>query len=140
MDGGSAPVGEGPEGVGARVASALQRRGLSQAQFAAMLDVKPSVLSEWIRGRTRMNVASAVRVAQALGLTLDELILGASPPEAEALTPEERLLVEMARAAGGAHAVILRLFSQATHNGGWQPAGPTTGGRAPGGDRGPEGR
>lgn len=53
---------------------ALQERGLTDCAFAERIGVEPSVFSMWMNQRARPACATIYRMAQALGLGLDDLV------------------------------------------------------------------
>ena len=53
--------------------------GLSQAKLAALTGVSPRTLQNWEYGMRTFDFASAARLADALGVSLDELA-GRAPP------------------------------------------------------------
>jgi quercetin dioxygenase-like cupin family protein/ribosome-binding protein aMBF1 (putative translation factor) len=61
------------DGVGARLRTERQRRGLSLRQFARDLGVSASFLSQLELGRSQASVATLYSICSALGLSIDEL-------------------------------------------------------------------
>jgi transcriptional regulator with XRE-family HTH domain len=66
---------------------ALDKAGLSQADLARHLTLAPSAVSRMLRGERQMKLSEAVKVAQFLGVTQEEVLAHASdesaPPPAE---------------------------------------------------------
>ena len=60
--------------IGAAIIENRQAAGLSQKQLAAKAGVSHAAVSYWENGVNVPNVADCWRVADALGLTVDELI------------------------------------------------------------------
>jgi transcriptional regulator with XRE-family HTH domain len=50
-------------------------RGLSQADLASAVDVTPATVSHWETGHTRPRPATLHTIADALGITVDEIAL-----------------------------------------------------------------
>ena len=60
----------------------LQReRGMTQCEFAQALDIPPSTLQS-VAPRGEASADTLIRIANAAGPTLDELVFGAPPPSA----------------------------------------------------------
>jgi putative transcriptional regulator len=51
-----------------------ERRGLTQAQLAAQLDVHRVTIATWETGRYRPSVDMLLRLAKALGVTVTDLL------------------------------------------------------------------
>jgi len=64
--------------VGGRILSSRLRRGLSQGTVSRLAGIHPSYLSRIETGKVHPTVRTAVRIATALQISLDEL-LGPSP-------------------------------------------------------------
>jgi transcriptional regulator with XRE-family HTH domain len=79
----AAPVVEGVSDasrLGAALAAVRTQRGLSQAEFSRLAGVSPSAISQAERGHRGLSVATLVRLANALGIPLDELVVGGGQP------------------------------------------------------------
>jgi transcriptional regulator with XRE-family HTH domain len=72
-----------PASVNSRVAASLRAlrraRELSQHDLAALAGVTPSAISQAERGERGLSLATVVRLSQALGLTVDDLLRGEDP-------------------------------------------------------------
>ncbi|MSO47952.1 MAG: XRE family transcriptional regulator [Thermoleophilia bacterium] len=66
--------------LGLAISKMRLKRGLSQAQIGGLAGVSPSAISQAERGLRGLSVSTLVRLATALGVTLDELIVGHSEP------------------------------------------------------------
>lgn len=83
------------QALGARVAEVRRAHGLSQEQLAERLLVSRQTISNWERGKTLVDVESLARMADALGLTLAELL-------GEKTVDEARRACDASRGALGA--------------------------------------
>lgn len=77
------------------------RKGLgwSQETLASRAGMTRGSIGNYVNGRTIPNVVDAWRLADALGVTLDELVGRAPLPGGEG-TPRQRSLADYARTAG----------------------------------------
>jgi len=66
--------------LGAALAAVRAQRGLSQSQISRMAGVSPSAISQAERGQRGLSVATLMRLATALGVSLDALVVGQSEP------------------------------------------------------------
>lgn len=62
-----------------RLRTEMDRRGLSQLALSKAADVRQSAISAYLAGSGEPSVAALSRIAQALGVTMDELYTGLSP-------------------------------------------------------------
>lgn len=62
--------------VGASIAIARRRRGLSQRDLAGAVQAQPGQISDWERGRFLPALGPLVRIARTLGVSLDYLVTG----------------------------------------------------------------
>jgi DNA-binding transcriptional regulator YiaG len=67
-------------GMGRRIAKARTALNMSQSQLAKMLGIERSRLSKWECGLHAPLLKQLVALAQALSLSLDDLITGAGLP------------------------------------------------------------
>ncbi|HEY7623147.1 MAG TPA: XRE family transcriptional regulator [Solirubrobacteraceae bacterium] len=74
------------DGVGQRLRSERERRGLSLRELARRLAISPSALSQIETGRSRPSVGTLYAIVTELGISLDELF--GSPRAAAAAAPE----------------------------------------------------
>jgi len=77
-------------GIGLRIRSLRERRGLSQLQLAALAGIRPEAISMTELGKTVPRIQTLTSVARALGVALTE-ILGSNP---EGQEQELRAVVE----------------------------------------------
>ena len=73
----------------------MSERGLSQAQLCKMTGIATSAMSHYVRGETDPSFTKAIQIAQALGVSIDELV-GSEVSSAE-VSSEERNLLESFR-------------------------------------------
>ena len=66
--------------LGRRVAARRIERGFSQAALSRRTGINPSYLSRIETGKVHPTVRTALRIAEALGLSIEDLV-GPSPPE-----------------------------------------------------------
>jgi transcriptional regulator with XRE-family HTH domain len=71
------------DGVGQRLRSERERRGLSLRELARRLEISPSALSQIETGRSRPSVGTLYAIVSELDMSLDELF-GAQRPAASA--------------------------------------------------------
>lgn len=67
----------------------LKREGESDAAFARRLGLQPQHLSNYRSGRHGLSLRTAIRVAQAMDLSLDWLLLGRGEPFRESADADE---------------------------------------------------
>jgi transcriptional regulator with XRE-family HTH domain len=66
---------------GVRVTQLRERQQLSMTQLAALLGIDYMQVSRYEKGQTLPSLDTAARLAQALKVSLDELVTGSEPPE-----------------------------------------------------------
>lgn len=90
--------------VGERIRAAIRRAGISQKELADRIGTTPAQISKWVHGARVPDRGSLRRIAEALPVTIDELVgvlEGQDPPfpawaefletdEGRTLTPQER--------------------------------------------------
>ncbi|HVR99868.1 MAG TPA: helix-turn-helix transcriptional regulator [Thermoanaerobaculia bacterium] len=93
--------------LGRRITEARSRQGISQRDLAASLGLCRSRLGKWECGSHTPPLGALVAIAEALDVSLDELVRGRMPegPRAGALTPVQR------EALGGALHMLSRVLS-----------------------------
>lgn len=62
--------------IGHRIREIRKAKRLSQATLAEISDVEPSYISHIERGATKASLITLIRIANALEVTLDELVYG----------------------------------------------------------------
>lgn len=114
--------------LGQRIIETRSRQGISQRDLAASLGISRSRLGKWECGSHAPPLCALVAIAEALEVTLDELVRGRIPagPRAGTLTPVQR------DALGGALHMLSRVLSADSEG----PSRPIRQRSAPGEDRG----
>src|SRR5271157_2769128 len=82
----------------------MNGKGLNGQKLARLSQVSDSEISRILQGKSRPGLDNALRLAQALGVTLDYLAndkLDSEPPEpADSLSPEERKILGIVQKIG----------------------------------------
>lgn len=81
------------ETLGRRIAALRRERELKQDELAAMLDISPQAVSKWENDQTCPDITALPKLAEILGVTVDELLTGKaedSSPAVRMLPPSER--------------------------------------------------
>lgn len=81
------------ETLGKRIAHLRRQCELKQDELAAMVDVSPQAVSKWENDQTCPDITALPRLAEILGVTVDELLTGKekeSEPAVRLLPPAER--------------------------------------------------
>ena len=79
--------------LGKRIAALRRQKGLKQEDLANELDVSPQAVSKWENDQTCPDISLLPRLAQLLGVSVDELLSGKKenlPQTVQILPPEER--------------------------------------------------
>ena len=104
--------------TGQFIAALRKEKGLTQQQLADQLNLSNKTISKWESGNGSPDLANLSPLADALGVTADELLRGermAREPEAQGLTSaqkKERAII----AAGACLGAILGILA---YNHGW---------------------
>lgn len=81
--------------LGDRLKSLRIDAGLTQEQLAQRIGVKKQNISRYENGRVEPNIRTAKRIAEALGVTLEDIASSVSSVASLSLTPDEiQLLVD----------------------------------------------
>jgi transcriptional regulator with XRE-family HTH domain len=86
------PLDRGKETIGQRVARIRKERGLSQAQFADRIGIIQALVSAYELGKLRLTAEMAIRFADVLGITTDELLRGKKKSAAPKRQPSLKLI------------------------------------------------
>lgn len=81
------------ETLGRRIAALRREHELKQDELAAMLDVSPQAVSKWENDQTCPDITALPKLAEILGVTVDELLSGKkeeAQPAVQILPPAER--------------------------------------------------
>lgn len=62
-----------------RIFDLLSQKGKNQTDIARLLNVRPTTVSEWRKGKYTPSVANCVALADYFGVSLDYLITGREP-------------------------------------------------------------
>lgn len=115
--------------LGKRISELRKQRKLSQSQLAELANVTDSYISHIETGRKKASLESLVKIAAALDVTLDRILLGNQPndlknylPELESLmescTPYERAVIyDMVKSVRESLTKNKGLISQSDHSG-----------------------
>lgn len=76
--------------IGKRIAALRREKELKQDELAEMLNVSPQAVSKWENDQTCPDISLLPRLAEILGVTVDELLTGKKEMQpAVTLVPEE---------------------------------------------------
>jgi transcriptional regulator with XRE-family HTH domain len=70
-----------PELIGERMRARMAELGMSQTELAAKLKVTPATLHHWLYAGHRFSEQTAMRLSEALGMPLGELVFGSKLSE-----------------------------------------------------------
>lgn len=77
--------------LGKRIAELRREKGLKQDGLAQLLEVSPQAVSKWENDQTCPDISLLPKLAQILGVSVDELLSGKQETQPAAiLVPEER--------------------------------------------------
>lgn len=62
--------------IGHQIATLRGKKGMRQAELAALLNISPSTVGMYEQGRRSPSLSMVVRMAQAFGVTVDYLLTG----------------------------------------------------------------
>lgn len=74
--------------IGRQIRAARLHRKMTQAQLAEAADLSVPYISHVERGKKRISLDALLRISQALGVTVDQLLSGTQPQDKEAYLPE----------------------------------------------------
>lgn len=80
--------------IGSRIAENRRRIGMTQEELAAKLAVSAQAVSKWENDITCPDVMTLPKLAELLGITVDELLSGKKQPQTLVLADEERKNVD----------------------------------------------
>ncbi len=93
----SGPQDTASETMGQRLARLRKERGWTQVELAERVGMVQTVLSDYERGKLRLNADNIVRFAQALDVTTDELLQPKAAQTALRRKPSLRVLRRLER-------------------------------------------
>lgn len=76
--------------LGNRITMLRKEKELKQDQLAEMLNISPQAISKWENNQTCPDISLLPQLAKILGVTVDELLTGASPKQDIQLVPVEQ--------------------------------------------------
>ena len=79
--------------IGKRIAHLRKEKGLTQEDLANAMGVSPQAVSKWENDQTCPDISALPKLAEILGVTVDELLTGKTEeaqPAVRLLPPEER--------------------------------------------------
>ena len=76
--------------LGKRIATLRKEKGIKQEELAQMLDVSAQAVSKWENDLTCPDINALPKLAQILGVTVDELLSGKKEPAVVVLPEEKR--------------------------------------------------
>ena len=71
------------DSIGTRIAAVRKAKGLTQQDLAGMVGVSFQAVSKWETGQSLPDVTLLTRIADALDMTLDQLVAGRTPAPAD---------------------------------------------------------
>ena len=74
--------------IGRQIRLARLQKNMTQTQLAELADLSVPYISHVERGKKRVSLEALVRIAQALEVTLDQLLSGVQPQDRAAYLPE----------------------------------------------------
>lgn len=89
-----APTAAEKESLGIRLAQVRKEHGLTQVELAARTGLIQVVVSDYERGRLRLPADMALRFAEVLGVTVDELL---QAPKSRAVKPTKLPSLKLVR-------------------------------------------
>ena len=81
------------QAIGIRIRRLRKARGLTQQALAELSDQEPSNISHIERGATKLSLPTLVNIANALGVTVDELLCDSLPATRDVLAQEAAQLL-----------------------------------------------
>lgn len=81
------------QAIGVRIRRMRKARGLTQQSLAELSNQEPSNISHIERGATKLSLPTLVNIANALGVTVDELLCDSLPASRDVLAREAAQLL-----------------------------------------------
>jgi transcriptional regulator with XRE-family HTH domain len=107
------PTPAAPPDLGHRLRQLRQKRGLTQGQLAAAVGVSRSAVAQWESGRAGQASLHLRRLADALGVQIDDLLLGEQHAiETVAQAGDERALLRLYRGCSASDRQLLLLMAR----------------------------
>lgn len=76
--------------LGERIAQLRKEKGLKQDELAEMLGITPQAISKWENDQTCPDISLLPKLAEILGVTVDELLSGKTEAAVKVVPMEER--------------------------------------------------
>ena len=100
-----------------RIFALVQEKNIEQKEFAALIGIAPSKVSEWKNGKAKSYTKYIPRIAEALNTTTEYLLTGNGPrtktpvavSEMDTISPEEQRLLTAYRSADERTKELVRL-------------------------------
>ncbi len=103
----------GSKDLGSRLRQLRQKRGLTQDELATAVGVSRSAVAQWEGGRSGQATLHLRRLADALGVQIDDLMRGDQHAiETVAQAGDERALLRLYRACSPADRQLLLLMAR----------------------------
>ena len=80
--------------IGRRIRDARMQCGLTQEELAEFVELTPSYVSHIETANKKISMSTAIKLAHALSVSLDWLVLGAAPVTQKSILPEAQKLFE----------------------------------------------
>ena len=96
--------------MGAMVAALSKEKGMTQADLAARMGVTDKAVSKWERDLSLPDVHSIPKLAQVLGISVEEL-MGSAAPSGEGRKPLQPLVLLVVKAVALAMGVSVTVLS-----------------------------
>lgn len=96
--------------MGAMVAALRKEKGMTQADLAARMGVTDKAVSKWERDLSLPDVHSIPKLAQVLGISVEEL-MGSTAPSGEGRKPLQPLVLLVVKAVALAMGVSVTVLS-----------------------------
>ncbi len=93
--------------IGVRILNLLDAHNMSQRELAARLQIAPTTLNGYIRGKHEPDCTTLVKIAQVLGVSVDELLGHTVSSD----TPEQQLLQGFRSLCPEQQAIVIDLIS-----------------------------
>lgn len=84
--------------IGSKIQELLEKREISQKEFAKMLNIAPSTLNGYLTGRRQPDLLTIKKICLSLGISLDDMMdMPYIPQQRYNLAPEEHRILELFR-------------------------------------------
>jgi transcriptional regulator with XRE-family HTH domain len=104
------PIDFGSETLGERIARLRKERGYTQVQLAEKIGIIQSIVSAIERDVLKLSAEMAIRLAQAIDISLDELLNPAAPKTRNGKKPSRKVLRRLEQIEGLPHSQQVALL------------------------------